>query len=539
MSPEILATRGTCTKGRNRPKGGSVSVPAPMVSSGSPFAPARDTPDQPLEVHDPELKVIVDTRAPQVELNLVRDPAGQVGVEWTAEDRHVDPGSLQFEWYDSASRAWRPFEVTPPTQLSANRLRGTAAVPVPDVQASARVRLRLSDRAGNATLLERQVAATPPTSTPPPTESNSAPRVANRSLPGQPLPGRSPPATAGGDTIGSNPVTTFTPQKTQRPPVIHRDSTGWQPGIQSPIAPPQQQQPADLFAPPKLPDRVIDPSLGYGQYATPPTPIAGMPAQSRPSAHLTNTPRAALSNRRVSRSRRFEIDYDVDIPDANDVHRVEVWYTSDGGRTWQHHGDDQDKISPYVAQVDEDGVYGFRLIVQARAGFATRPPAPGDPADVWILVDATVPRVSITSAKYGSGNQLGQLHVTWDVRDANLIDRPITLLFSDQPQGPWRKVADQLPNTGRYDWIVNDLVPRHVYLRVEAKDEAGNIGIDALRDPIRSDGLRRKVISSTCGPPFDSRWDCLSNGRFLDNPRSRFHAHQLSRSSGSGHNDWP
>ncbi len=191
----------------------------------------------------------------------------------------------------------------------------------------------------------------------------------------------------------------------------------------------------------------------------------------------------------ISQSRRFQLEYDVEATSAAGVYRVEVWYTDDGGRTWRHHGDDEDRCSPYLVAVDEDGMYGFRLLVQAREGLAARPPRAGDPADIWIRVDAEPPVARITSARYGRGNQLGSLQINWDAKDEDLSDHPVTLLYGSHPEGPWRKIAANLPNTGRYDWRADDRAPAQIYLRLEVVDRAGNVGSDTLLEPIRSEGL--------------------------------------------------
>jgi hypothetical protein len=136
-----------------------------------------------------------------------------------------------------------------------------------------------------------------------------------------------------------------------------------------------------------------------------------------------------------------------------------------------------------------DGVYGFRLLPQAREGLTVQPPKSGDAPDVWVMVDATLPVARITGVRVGRGNELGQLQISWEATDVHLAERPITLLFGETPQGPWRVLASQLANTGNYTWQVDDRVPQRVFIRVEVVDAAGNTGADVTRDPVRCDGL--------------------------------------------------
>ena len=60
---------------------------------------------------------------------------------------------------------------------------------------------------------------------------------------------------------------------------------------------------------------------------------------------------------------------------------------------------------------------------------------------------------------------------------------------SEQPHGPWRTIAENLPNTGRHDWKVNPNVKGDIYLQLEVRDRAGNIGRDTISDPLNTDGL--------------------------------------------------
>ena len=53
--------------------------------------------------------------------------------------------------------------------------------------------------------------------------------------------------------------------------------------------------------------------------------------------------------------------------------------------------------------------------------------------------------------------------------------------------------AAGLPNDGSYHWRVEPHVPQQVYLRLEVRDKAGNVGVHQLREPINVSGLRPKA----------------------------------------------
>jgi hypothetical protein len=175
------------------------------------------------------------------------------------------------------------------------------------------------------------------------------------------------------------------------------------------------------------------------------------------------------------------------------VAKVELWLTRDGGRSWQAWSTDPDRESPMEVSLPEEGVYGFRVVVTGRNGLSGPMPRSGEPADVWIGIDATTPVARFTAARYGEGNQAGQLDIRWEADDVMLAARPVTLLFGESPQGPWTIVATGLPNSGAYSWPVDPRTPQAIYLRLEVRDEAGNVAIDQLREPITLEGLRPKA----------------------------------------------
>jgi hypothetical protein len=150
---------------------------------------------------------------------------------------------------------------------------------------------------------------------------------------------------------------------------------------------------------------------------------------------------------------------------------------------------DADKVSPVEVVVPVEGVYGFRVVVVGNNGLAGKRPSPGDLADLWIGVDSTTPQVRLTSAIYGEGRFAGQLDIRWDASDRWFTDRPITLQFSEHAQGPWSTIASGIPDTGQYHWSVGPRIPDKIFLRIEARDRAGNVGQHQLQQPVSTTGL--------------------------------------------------
>jgi hypothetical protein len=200
----------------------------------------------------------------------------------------------------------------------------------------------------------------------------------------------------------------------------------------------------------------------------------GLPAGERP---------------RMTKSPKFQLEYDVDAVDPAGIADVQLWGTSDKGQTWTLWQTDADRQSPLEVSVPQEGVFGFRIVVIGKNGLTGPTPQSGDLADLWVGVDTTRPTVRLTSALYGEGAQAGQLDIRWEANDPRLADQPITLQFSEQAAGPWTTIASGLPNTGQYFWPVESRIPEKIYLRIEAADQAGNIGEFQLTEPVSTVGL--------------------------------------------------
>jgi hypothetical protein len=131
-------------------------------------------------------------------------------------------------------------------------------------------------------------------------------------------------------------------------------------------------------------------------------------------------------------------------------------------------------------------------------------PKSGDPPEVWIGVDLTKPEARILSARLGIGAEAGQLLVHWEAKDQMLSARPISLWFSETLGGPWAPIASELENTGRYAWPLDRRLPPRVYLRLEVRDEAGNVATFDTPQPVTVDRLRPSAHIRSVRPAADN-----------------------------------
>ena len=188
-------------------------------------------------------------------------------------------------------------------------------------------------------------------------------------------------------------------------------------------------------------------------------------------------------------TKRFRLDYAINAIDPSGVAKVDLWMTRDNGREWTLWGSDPDSVSPFPVQVNDEGRYGFRVVIHSKDGLTGQGPSRGDPPDMYVHVDSRPPLVKITSVPYGRGNEAGRLVINWSASDPFISLRPIRLSYSRGATGPWTVIEDGLRNAGRYVWKVEPNVPERIFLKIEATDQAGNVGVHQLSQSIDISGL--------------------------------------------------
>jgi hypothetical protein len=176
-----------------------------------------------------------------------------------------------------------------------------------------------------------------------------------------------------------------------------------------------------------------------------------------------------------------------------DLQYVELWQTEDAGATWrrvaQIRSPEIDFDRPFQIETEHDGLFGFRLSSYTKRGDGERPPRSGETAEVWAFVDTAPPQVEITHAAIApaaSGEPTtATLVVDWHAHDATLTDRGVSLAYSDKPGGPWTTFAAGLANRQQhYRWPLEGRLPQRLYIQVEARDKAGNVGRHGFADPV-------------------------------------------------------
>jgi hypothetical protein len=167
------------------------------------------------------------------------------------------------------------------------------------------------------------------------------------------------------------------------------------------------------------------------------------------------------------------------------VSAVDLWFTQDG-QHWQKAEKSLAPRFPIVLDLREDGRFGITLVPHSGAGLCRQPPLLGEAPQVWVDVDTIRPVVKIKQVQFVVSEHARDVSIGWEAQDRNFGPRPIRLSYADKPQGPWQLIAET-ENSGSYLWHLPAQMPRDFYVRVEAIDTAGNIGVACTEQPVVPD----------------------------------------------------
>lgn len=248
-----------------------------------------------------------------------------------------------------------------------------------------------------------------------------------------------------------------------------------------------------------------------------PTPVAVWTSGTAPSNPTVEVNRVQYIN-----YWSFDMAYEVEARGPSGISRLDLWVTRDDGKTWMKWSQYDGKTPTIRVNLNvpsnpqPEGSYGFRVVPVSGAGLSEREPVSGDVPDLRVVVDVTPPTLELFQPVGDPANP-DTLVIQWRSTDRNFGEDPITIEWSDRPTGPWQPaaaasevvsaasgtvpVARRLPNTGQFSWRVPAGLPPRVYLKVTAKDAAGNVREVITRDPILIDLVKpRAKISGIITP---------------------------------------
>ena len=191
------------------------------------------------------------------------------------------------------------------------------------------------------------------------------------------------------------------------------------------------------------------------------------------------------------------MNYDLDNVGTSQVKGVEVWWTKDA-KAWERFADEVKPTGKVVVSVKDEGTYGFKLNPRSGAGLAPPAPKAGDRPHTWVVVDTTAPVIKMEPVKVLNENG-GEVVLEWAVTDEHLEKRPVTVRYSEKPEGPWVELVVRGEAKDRYRCSIAKL-PAVAYFRIDATDKSGNIGTAWTTEPVKID-LKVPVIRNVTIKP--------------------------------------
>lgn len=522
-----------------------------------------------------ELRVLVDTTRPQLRLNVWRGVDGDVTARWDATDANLSPQSFKIQYRRSGlGESWQPLPASPPSDARgsyADTVTWKSAEPVEvqaeiaDLAGNVEVQTVETSSVPSAPLGNIGTGAegaAPGEGAPPVGQTGGGQnggmtngrttntRMTNDAVRGPDTPSSARESVAPGpssapvdlpwQTQPAKPIA-WPPENAAAPPIRPRSWEISAGGASSSAAAPTTPSPSAAPHDPFAAGKPSAPSAGEAASPWPSIEAGGSPFPARiggtsPPAAAAQTPaaRGSVTNpfapaaagaspsapevaQPASRtclfnSRLLELTYDLGTVPPADVRSVELWGTSDGGQSWRKVAADDDGSSPVAVTIDADGVYGFRLLVHKQGGPLEFPPASGQPPELVVEIDQTPPNCHLTRVDQLAAARSSELVIGWEAGDRRLAERPVTLRWSHSPHGPWQTIAAGLENTGSYTWPMPDGLPEQVFLRLEARDAADNLGQFTADKPITPQragpaGRLRGVQPAEAGRVTDLRTD--------------------------------
>lgn len=198
-------------------------------------------------------------------------------------------------------------------------------------------------------------------------------------------------------------------------------------------------------------------------------------------------------------TQEFAVRYHAD-ESGGPITRAELWYTRDEGKSWSQASDTERTASradtksvhrELSFRAEEDGLYGFYIVLHNAVGPSAMPPEPGTRPMQWVRVVTSAPLVSITAVRPDDRfDRNRQVTIRWNVIGDHLPERPVTVQYRSEQTGSYRSLAELQQPTGAFCWTVPDGVHGRVAIKVVATDLAGHRG-SAVYDQLRIDEITK------------------------------------------------
>jgi hypothetical protein len=215
----------------------------------------------------------------------------------------------------------------------------------------------------------------------------------------------------------------------------------------------------------------VDANAASREAVVAPPPEVVTPNSPKKTTADARSAKSGMPLMRLVNTKRITLNFEVKDVGPSGLANVELWYTQNC-RDWKKY-DAPTNSKAYVVEVDEEGMYGFTLVARSGLGLSKEAPVSGDQPQVWTIVDLTPPEVQLTEVAPNADAK--QVTIAWKASDKNFSRTPISLSYAETEAGPWRIIAANLENIGKYTWSMPAGTPAKFIVRAEATDLAGNV----------------------------------------------------------------
>jgi len=435
----------------------------------------------------PDIRVLVDAAGPKIAARVWKGTDGEIICRYAATDDSLRMDSLAVEYRGKGDQGWKTVAAEGILSREAPaHMVGEDIWWAGEKVETLVVRISIADTSGNRSVRQFTLEQSDP---------NIDQAALARELGVPPLPTREVPMTAAmmGPTAPAQSSSPATETPATGPAFTAAAGGSWaaepgstwsseqpQPSASQPSAAPQPSSPHSVLV-----NRLVSREAG----PRPPAAAAeGNLASTMPASPASAGSPQPLEYRgrplQLVKSRRFAWEYDFqnDRTDGQSL-RVELWFTRDGGVTWQQAGIDTDATSPIDVTLPAAGLYGFRLEIVPDLPDAGGGPRSGEVPETWVGVDDEPPQIEIAAVTPARTGEPGGMMIRYACRDQLIAPRTARIAYSPNVDGPWSTIADGLDAQGEHRWQPDRSTPARVYLRVEAADVAGNVGAATTPEP--------------------------------------------------------
>ncbi len=405
----------------------------------------------------PDLKIIIDTDPPKMKIETQKTAPNQLTVYWTMTDKCPDPESVKFFQRYSETAQWQPVGINPRATVNQEQVStGQFTIDLPERITRLFLKGEAADKAKTPTVV-----------------------LWNIPLDGTPvvLPGETRQSITGFTNAGKGEFKSAFLGDEEKKAESAVSESGSLPSDTNP-------RPATASSIPDWSPVREDPASYSNESTTNRTVNNSSPM--RVDRKMMPRPAVDLSHAMIINTPKFDLDYEITSVGRSGVGSVELWYTKDQGATWSVLAVDKDNITPISVELQEDGIYGLKMVIKNGAGLGGVNPRSGENPASWLILDRMVPTGELKSADIRIDSNIPQMRLRWTSTDQYPAANPVSLYWSRDGQAPWSLIADQLPASSDYLWNMPSDVPPRIIVKMEIIDKAGNHGT-YVSPPIAAD----------------------------------------------------